>query len=302
MREVGLPAWSATYKVKPSDDRHAFDVLYRSFVKRGVSVRPDQLAELLGMAKWIDSACRTIECDEKYFAAMACTSIGATSFVDVKVPWDAFVVRIPGESISVGTTAFDRVLVWTTAALGIERSSEHDAWFKLYPRSHDKEHLGVTQFSPHGISDLLFKTGKVNGAEAGMGNPPEDLSEDEYIRACDSVRRAIVGLLYTMQHTTNFREHPSGKRKPNSRFGPPAHRTILVGRPIEIDCRQALRDFVTKGERSAPSVQSLVRGHYKRQVVGTGRESRKVIWVEPYWRGPEDAPILARPYKMGDQP
>lgn len=26
---------------------------------------------------------------------------------------------------------------------------------------------------------------------------------------------------------------------------------------------------------------------------------RKVIWIEPYWRGPEEAPILARPFKVG---
>ena len=37
----------------------------------------------------------------------------------------------------------------------------------------------------------------------------------------------------------------------------------------------------------------------KRQVVGIGRTGRKVIWVEPYWRGPEEAPILTRPYHVG---
>lgn len=47
-----------------------------------------------------------------------------------------------------------------------------------------------------------------------------------------------------------------------------------------------------------PAIQRLVRGHHKRQVVGIGRSGRRVIWIEPYWRGPEDAPILTRPYKV----
>lgn len=44
--------------------------------------------------------------------------------------------------------------------------------------------------------------------------------------------------------------------------------------------------------------QSCVRGHYKRQVIGVGRSGRKVIWIEPYWRGPEGAPLLVRPYEF----
>jgi hypothetical protein len=42
-------------------------------------------------------------------------------------------------------------------------------------------------------------------------------------------------------------------------------------------------------------------GHYKRQVVGTGRHGRQIIWIEPYWRGPENAPILARPWRIGTE-
>jgi hypothetical protein len=35
----------------------------------------------------------------------------------------------------------------------------------------------------------------------------------------------------------------------------------------------------------------MVRGHPRWQACGPGRSERKLIWVNPFWKGPEDAPI-----------
>lgn len=40
----------------------------------------------------------------------------------------------------------------------------------------------------------------------------------------------------------------------------------------------------------------LVRGHWKQQAHGPRRASRKLIWVEPYLRGPDVAEVLNKPY------
>jgi hypothetical protein len=116
------------------------------------------------------------------------------------------------------------------------------------------------------------------------------------VRAC---ARLVSGLLLTMAHTNNFRVHVQSDRTSGvSRDGPPRHRVVFIGCPIALDCRETVRHYIERGH-APPSVQSLVRGHYKRQVIGVGRNGRKVIWVEPYWRGPEDAPILSRPRVIG---
>jgi hypothetical protein len=70
---------------------------------------------------------------------------------------------------------------------------------------------------------------------------------------------------------------------------------------MALDCRPAVHRYMGGSASAPPAVQSIVRGHFKRQVVGISRAGRRVIWIEPYWRGPEDAPILARPYKIGPQ-
>ncbi len=84
----------------------------------------------------------------------------------------------------------------------------------------------------------------------------------------------------------------------------PLVRVFQVGRPISLDCRQALREFLESpgGGRlgSRLNVQFLVRGHWKRQPFGPKSESRKWVWIQPYWKGPEEAPILSRPHQIED--
>ena len=107
-----------------------------------------------------------------------------------------------------------------------------------------------------------------------------------------------------MQNTDNMRTREVGNRQTlKQRDGEPAHRLTMVGHPLKIDLRDHVRTYLGGGKRGGkhapPSVQVLVRGHHKRQVFGVGRMGRKVIWIEPFWRGPEDAPILTRPKKLG---
>jgi len=62
---------------------------------------------------------------------------------------------------------------------------------------------------------------------------------------------------------------------------------------IKINLHHAIRDYVKHGG-GTPSVQTLVAGHWKRQAHGPGRTERRIIHVQPYWRGPIDAPVSIR--------
>lgn len=68
-----------------------------------------------------------------------------------------------------------------------------------------------------------------------------------------------------------------------------------IGKEISIDVNivAAVRDFDLEGGRT-PRVQSMVGGHWKSQPYGPGMSLRKIIHIEPYWRGPEGAPVLFR--------
>lgn len=146
---------------------------------------------------------------------------------------------------------------------------------------------------------VMLPTGDLFAPDAGLDN--EARLDDGTARLTLLARRLLAGLLLTLDSTAAF----SSKDRSRSASGgsgrdDPKHRVFQCGRPITVDCRPAIRAFLCGSKAGAPaSVQTLVRGHYKRQVIGVSRTGRKVIWIEPYWRGPEDAPILARPLKVG---
>jgi len=40
-----------------------------------------------------------------------------------------------------------------------------------------------------------------------------------------------------------------------------------------------------------------VRGHYRNQVHGPGHRDRKLIWIEPFWKGPENGAKIMHTYR-----
>ena len=43
-------------------------------------------------------------------------------------------------------------------------------------------------------------------------------------------------------------------------------------------------------------VRFVVRGHWRNQVCGINRSERKLIWIKPFWKGPEISEIVNKKY------
>lgn len=78
-------------------------------------------------------------------------------------------------------------------------------------------------------------------------------------------------------------------------------KTWEVGRAVRIskEVREAADAIVRGRAASAPSIRSIVRGHFRNQAHGKGRAERKRIYVKPFWRGPGEPTEQAREYKVG---
>lgn len=50
-----------------------------------------------------------------------------------------------------------------------------------------------------------------------------------------------------------------------------------------------------EGKQWAMKHRTVVSGHWRNQPYGPGRASKKPIYIEPYLKGPSDAPIIVRP-------
>jgi hypothetical protein len=297
----GVQAWPATYKQFEADDI-ALEVIGRGLqeIMGRTEVPAVSLLNMLAATKWVHGGCRTITTDEGYFAAMAATKINEDAVDELRIPWPAFVVEIPaGLLVTEAGAEYRHVMVsqFEQIETDVRQGPQPlTAWITVHTDELAEENPTLSELTHGTLADGLARPPKTRAADGGewLDVDPGDAAVQEM------VRRAVVGLLFTMQHTNHFRT--KGWRsvvRGAHRDAPPPHRVISIGKPLSVNCVQAVREAAFGGRRrGSPAVQTLVRGHIKRQVVGVGRSGRKVIWVEPYWRGPEDAPILARPYKV----
>lgn len=291
-------AWSETYGQGMNDAealRAMAVVNDRLATINEAPLSPSEVARYVAVTKWIDCGAPRLVTDPKYAAAMMCTKVTESLVEDILIPWKAFRVELPSGLLSHDEYTYNSILV-----AGFDEGAGVGALL-LLSGSRTGENGGVAVVQVKATSDLgsllLDREHADEYLADGAYRRPEMRSAKE--RATRMATRLVVGLLYTMQYTQHFKPHPPSlnDRRKSIRSGPPKHRTIFVGKPIALDLRPALRDYCAGGG-GAPSVQTLVRGHFKRQVVGVSRAGRKVIWVEPYWRGPEEAPILVRPYRV----
>jgi hypothetical protein len=305
---ICLRIWEATYK-KTERDVDAMRV--SGLVSEQVTGVPEDndlnksswMMKYLFGAKWLHCGRVQLVTTHKYAAALMSTDIKESLTEDMVLPWKAFVVHIPDGLLldTVSGIQFNRIEVASFDGLPFVGCIN----LRGERRGNGGEcSIGRVCFT--NLEDLFFKFGgeeflgspEIGRSPSGrLSDPRRDIDVKE--RSIRLATRLVTGLLYTMQHTNNFR--PVGKHKHrdgNKRDGPPPHRVYFVGSPIGVDCRTDVQRYLSGSVKSPPTVQTLVRGHFKRQVVGIGRSGRKVIWVEPYWRGPEEAPILSRPYSV----
>jgi len=317
--------WRWSYRLLPDNDAHAVMLTIVFMEKYGLWQMPngarygfqdlpsDDKLDVFWGPRWVDGACTTINVGHKLLAALAVTDIAAESYADIKLPWPAFSVNVPSGALPLHESYEVRRIrfLHMRAATVMGADTDHRGMFYGDPAAHGGLHdiahilvettegtkLHVNRNGDNALRRLLFEDDR---------RPPRVVKEEllepldsEEERLMLAVRRILVGLIYTVQHTTNWKERTrTSKRTPKQRNGPPDHRDIVLTAPIKFDVRQGLFDWLRhgNGKHSPPSVQLLVKGHYKRQAHGPGRSERKVIWIEPYWRGPEDAPIRNRSY------
>jgi hypothetical protein len=75
-------------------------------------------------------------------------------------------------------------------------------------------------------------------------------------------------------------------------------RYYLLGKSIKID-RTALGTGRKGAKGTKLTVQFRVAGHWRKQPHGPGRKERKLIWIDPFWKGPKDSPIREAIHTLG---
>lgn len=292
---LGLYCWEATYRsARGRPTARTPDEWAQAYSERLVSrlqsltshpVNPESRMQLAFLAKWAHLAYTTISVGERYAAALMASSVSGEVVRDLKPPWDAFVLMIPGGLLA----QYDRIRFGVYDVPAVHESGEPNARVRMAVYSTVTHELLVHNSTS--IEDCLCEP----ESELLFGLAPF-AGEDE--RVMRLAQRLIAGAILAAGCSDSCTErlHPGGKKKRKTEA--PAHRVVTIGRTVTLDVRSSIRDFVAGRTPHMLTVQSLVRGHYKRQAHGPELLQRKIIWIEPYWRGPDDAPLLAKTHHL----
>jgi hypothetical protein len=226
-------------------------------------------------------------------AVLMATGVSAEQMPEVTPPWPAFFIELTDSPIAInlvagGTAPIDR--------LAVHYTSQH----------HGSPAWTIIAETPAGPSIQRFNVLPKLWLDDKLEHEPvldgySSLEVDDVDRrALTSLSRLVASLCLSFSEPSYVeaaRARAKGKSYRARRRGPPQVTDYVLGDDVRVDVREAVGAYVSRGGR-APTVQSLVRGHWKMQVHGEGRALRRWMHIEPYWRGPEDAPILVRRHRI----
>ncbi len=281
-----------------SDKSAVFDLAARRLLERA-RPRENRLHGMIFLATascWSACAFPQITITHKLAASLMATDVPAELLPDVPLPWPAFLLvppdgllEIDGEPVRVIAVidghAHMTGLPWLRAG-GLTSGHRFSAF--VFGRSR------VWHGGANTLAELVAEPKEAAGGW-GVGSTLSG-------RIACMIGRLIVGALVELdaaEHRSAVRRGAPAPKIVKGRGPEPRAWVFELRRDVRVDVRQYVRDYLAgTGSGHAPSVQVLVRGHRKRQVCGKGRADRRWIHVEPYWRGPEDAPIALRSHRL----
>lgn len=237
-------------------------------------------------AAWHDNGFPAVDLGHKHAASLMATNTRAESIREARAPWGAFLVRIPHGLVSHDIKQRVRFADGTEREDGV--ITRHALYALVYVNGYVTAHIADEQ----GVFDVVKVETVAELGETSKHDPTGNL-----------VARLVLGVC--MEMTTSVYKGGSLRPQPvkrDSRTGEPRTWTFRLSRDVKVDCRAAVRDYCAGVTHSAPSVQCLVRGHWRQQPCGKGGADRRNIFVEPYWRGPEDADIALRKHRVSAGP
>lgn len=218
-------------------------------------------------------------------ASFAATSMPPEQATAVVPPWSAFLIEL--ENVETMLTLpgsedpFDRVEVLNTSLI-----AGSPTW-SVFARSRGGN-----------VLHRLLLPEDDWGAQAGDSGLFRDAAVDASERLLQVVCRIVLGTCLAL---SSPEERETGRHRACSkrfrRHRHPGVTDFVVGNDVRVDVRSAVGDYVAGGG-VPPAVQSLVRGHWKRQAHGPGGALRRWIQIEPYWRGPEEGPVVVRKHVL----
>ena len=156
---------------------------------------------------------------------------------------------------------------------------------------------------------LIWARYQDEGSYRQWCSPLDDLvlgsanTDDAGERSTRAVGRLVAGIiLMSQQSPERLRSRSSKSSRKNKRFGglPQTKDYVLDAKGIQLkgNLSQGLKDLLDGKSRKKANftTQWVVRGHWRNQPCGPNLSERRATWIQPYWKGHEEAPRLFKTY------
>jgi len=301
LMKIGSRVWKVTYAHTRSHDE-AFKLLLNDYSRSYVrGVRADSYAllpniqlSLLGSALWSDCGFPQVIMGHKQAASIMATRISSDIIEAVRPPWPAFYIEVPRGLLFINGEDNSILDITGILVLCYSFDSEPIKWaYTAYTGQ------SITMWQ-HGVSTKQLCSVDLASSYDVRAFSEETTDLDH--RTCEMISRLIIGVCLSMSDPSKYEDKnvKSNKKErgKNKRDGEPRTRNYVIKNTTTVDCRKEISSYVLKGTSGVPTVQVMVAGHWKMQPYGPNKSLRKAIHIEPYWRGPDDGPILVKPHKI----
>jgi hypothetical protein len=269
----------------------------------------DGVRQLVALARWAHFGFPQVTMGHKFTAALLVTNATEEAVNAAMPPFPAFIIEVPNGLLFITDPhtgepdPVRRILLMKQVSDKLPCG-----WTWSYTAYSEK---GISLFR-YGVSSLELLPAWLDGPELAGGRTRNDDKNFLSFEPSESdkrmtalIGRLIVNTCLAFSDPTKVKEvgpgHAQWKSKTasgkNRKSDQPITRTFQVGAPVKHDFREHIRNYIA-GIKREVTVQVLVTGFHRMQPHGPKQSLRKLIWVEPFWRGPEGAPIALRPHSF----
>ena len=264
------------------------------------------------IARWCTIGCPAVTIESNLAAALMATEISEDAIHEIKLPWDCFMVRLPRDLVELGQLKFTHLAVHRHGGIFENR------WVDDIP-DHQKERAiqyyrrnAGELWSLYGVSDDGIAVARTDLPSVLLGKERHiylfeylkqlEHSETREDRLDQALARLVVGISSLAENQPKALRPKSTKKQQHrwrfSKLPLTTEYVLAPDVPVKFDCTEAVGAFLRGERKGPPRFQWIVRGHWRNQVHGPGRTGRKRIWIQPYWKGPEHAPMRMREYRF----
>lgn len=325
LAKAGQNCWRTLYK-GAADDNEVLDRLnkfvldlvaadpIRGPITASALISADRVTATLAAGRWVDQGLPVFRFGHKRLAALMATHTPVELADQIKPPFGAFFIEVPpgllhlqdlnDNMMPAVTGIIVQSLYYTKAMYGVTRINE-PIWSWMAVTGTRLVQWQVNRSTEDLCSpDLSKKAEPIVDAHLFGAFNLEMTNYDH--KVTDLVNRLICATcLLITGHKGEVSERKEVSYEKGKRMtvkNPPEFRVFTMGSPVYVDVRPALAEYLSGRKSASPSVQFLVRGHWRNQAYGEQRLLRKLLWIEPFWKGPDGAVITTRSYgdKEGD--